>query len=118
MYLINIRSGSIKISDEVWRYMLKLAKQYGWSPLGTIPNKDYLKNRAKNPEGGYEEDVIEQEISNWNGDYVKSEHQIITWADALNMSYALEEALQSNLKNKENVKELIEFCKKGSFFLG
>ena len=119
MFLINTRSGTLKIADEFWIRILKLARGYGWKPQGTLPNRDYLKKRARKPEGGYDEEMVLQEVENWKGDYIKNEHQIVTWADALNIAFALEDAvIQSSKMNVESIKEFINFCKRGSFFLG
>ena len=112
LYLTNSEGRCIKITNVQWRSVLELAQQYGWKPMGTKPNEEYLKNRFKNPEGGFDDEEVKQALSSWSGTYYTKEGQIITYADALNLSYALEEAQKDG---HEQLKELIGLCKMGGF---
>ena len=112
LHLTNSEGRVIKITNVQWRSSLELAQQYGWKPIGTKPNVGFLKKRFKNPEGGFDKEKIQQAVSNWSGTYYTKEGQMITYADALNLSFALEEAQKDGHKQ---LKELIEFCKKGGF---
>jgi hypothetical protein len=112
LHLINSRGQSIKITNAKWRSFLELALEYGWKPIGTKPNEEYLKNRFNNPDGGFDDEEIQQAVSNWSGTYYTNEGQMITYADALNLSFALEEAQNDG---HGQLKELITFCKMGSF---
>jgi hypothetical protein len=112
LHLTNSDGQVIKITNVQWKSSLELAQLYGWQPMGTKPNKEYLKNRFKNPEGGFDNEKIQQAVSNWSGTYYTKEGQMITYADALNLSFALEEAEKDGHKQ---LKELIGLCKMGGF---
>ena len=112
LHLMNSEGQVIKITNVQWRSSLELALQYGWKPMGTKPNEGYLKKRFKHPEGGFDKEKIQQAVSNWSGTYYTKEGQFITYADALNLSFALEEA-QNDGHNR--LKELIAFFKMGGF---
>jgi hypothetical protein len=89
---------------------------HGWKPLGTIPNSDYLKKRARNPDGGFDRKMVDYELKRWNGSYIQNERQLVSWADALNLSFALEEALRErDSESDSTARNFISFCKKGGF---
>jgi hypothetical protein len=112
LHLTNREGQSIQITNAQWRISLELALKYGWKPMGTKPNEEHLRKRFKNPEGGFYDEEIKQAASNWSGTYYTNEGQITTYADALNLSFALEEAQKDGHKK---LKELIAFCKMGGF---
>ena len=112
LHLTNSDGQVIKITNVQWRSSLELAQHYGWQPMGTKPNEEFLKTRFKNPEGGFDNEKIQQAVSSWSGTYYTKEGQIITYADALNLSFALEEAEKDGHKH---LKELIGLCKMGGF---
>jgi hypothetical protein len=76
---------------------------------------DYLNQRARHPDGGYDEDVLKNIIESWRGSYLTKERQYVTYADALNMAFALEEAVRDNSIKEERIGEFISFCKMGRF---
>ena len=115
MYLRNQNGDNYDIPVSTWRYMLKLAEQFGWQPVGTQPDAGYLKQRARDPDGGFDQRMADELISRWNGTYMTQDHQRVTYADALNMAFALEEALKESNVNKEHIAEFVAFCKRGSF---
>ncbi len=98
-----------------WRNILRVARRYGWQPIGTEPNRDYLSQRARNPDGGYDKDVLNSIIESWRGSYLTKERQFVTYADALNMAFALEDAVRDNGIEEEVVRGFISFCKMGRF---
>jgi hypothetical protein len=95
--------------------VLKLAEQFGWKPVGTQPDVEYLKQRARDPDGGYDHAMVDEMISGWNGTYMTQDHQRVTYADALNMAFAIEDALDESCVNEEHIAEFVAFCKRGSF---
>jgi hypothetical protein len=115
MYLQNSSGESYRISVGTWRYLLTLAEQHGWKPGGTEPDSEYLKERSRDPDGGYDRKIMDEMFREWNGTYMTQEHQKVTYADALNMAFALEEALKSGTANEELITNFVTFCKKGSF---
>jgi hypothetical protein len=115
VYLRNNNSEGYEIPVSTWRYLLKLAEQFGWKPVGTEPDTEYLKERARDPDGGYDQGMVGELISSWNGTYMTQDHQRVTYADALNMAFALEEALKESFVNKEHIADFVAFCKRGSF---
>ncbi|MFW6138099.1 MAG: hypothetical protein ACOC7U_02890 [Spirochaetota bacterium] len=114
MNLISSTGDTYRIGYNTWKNILNLARKFGWEPAGTKPNQEYLKKRYKNPEGGYDQQGINQEMDNWNGNYQTREGQIVSYADTLNLAFALEEAVKYGHKN---LKPLIDFCKRGSFII-
>ena len=109
-------SGKRRQMDNMeWRNILRVARRYGWQPMGTEPNKDYLNQRARNPDGGYDKDVLNNIIGSWRGSYLTKERQFVTYADALNMAFALEDSVRDNGIEEETVRGFISFCKMGRF---
>ena len=49
---------SYHMENMEWRNILRVARRYGWRPMGTEPNRDYLIQRARHPDGGYDEVVL------------------------------------------------------------
>jgi hypothetical protein len=104
-----------EIENVEWRNILRVARRYGWQPMGTEPNRDFLSQRARDPDGGYDKDVLNSIISSWRGSYLTKEYQFVTYADALNMAFALEDAVHENGIEEETVSDFISFCKMGRF---
>ena len=104
-----------QVENAEWRNILRVARRYGWQPIGTEPNRDYLSQRARNPDGGYDKDVLNSIIESWRGSYLTKERQFVTYADALNMAFALEDAVRENGIDEEAVQGFITFCKMGRF---
>jgi hypothetical protein len=115
VHLQNNNGESYQIPLSAWRDLLKLAEQNGWKPKGTEPDIEYLKKRARDPEGGYDQKIMDEVIDEWNGTYMTHEHQKVTYADALNMAFALEEALKEGYVYKKHITEFVSFCKRGGF---
>jgi len=109
---------SHRLEDGEWRNLLKIARRYGWEPMGTEPNLDYLNQRARNPDGGYDQDVLNKMIETWNGSYLTRERQYVSYADALNIAFALEDAVRDRGIEAEYVRGFISFCKMGRFSIG
>jgi hypothetical protein len=127
-YLQNDSGKRHQMDSMEWRNILRMARRYGWQPMGTEPNKDYLSQRARNPDGGHDKDVLNNIIGSWRGSYLTKERQFVTYgsyltkerqfvtyADALNMAFALEDAVHDNGIEEEAVRGFISFCKKGRF---
>jgi hypothetical protein len=83
--------------------------------VGTQTDVEYLKQRARDPDGGYDHAMVDEMISGWNGTYMTQDHQRVTYADALNMAFAIEDALDESCVNEEHIAEFVAFCKRGSF---
>ena len=103
------------VENAAWRKMLKFARRYGWDPMGTEPNLDYLNQRAKNPDGGYDKGVLKEMTEGWNGSYLTKERQFVTYADALNIAFSLEEAVKDQGLDDNDIRDFISFCKLGRF---
>ena len=116
MYLVNQNAHSFFLSRHQWQWILTIGLMHGWKPMGTTPNRDYLKKRARNPDGGFDRKMVEYEIERWNGSYIQNERQMVSWADALNLSFALEEAFkEGEWESGSTVHSFILFCKRGGF---
>ena len=113
--LQNDNGKSYHAENMEWRNILRIARRYGWQPMGTEPNMDYLNQRARHPDGGYDEDVLNNIIGSWRGSYLTKERQYVTYADALNIAFALEEAVRDNNTEEEKIRDFISFCKTGRF---
>jgi hypothetical protein len=113
--LKNESGESFSIENQTWSSALDIARRYGWKPMGTLPNPDFLKKRARDPDGGYDENMYNELMKSWDGSYLTKENQTVTYADALNMAFALEEALDAGLLKKSHLAKIIAFCKKGGF---
>jgi hypothetical protein len=109
--------GQYRLSEESWKGLLDVARRYGWKPMGTKPNMDFLKKRARNPDGGYDNKIMREIIESWDGTYLTREYQTVTYADALGMAFSLEEALKKKDFQGTHWSKFISFCKKGSFKL-
>jgi hypothetical protein len=103
------------VDNAAWRKLLKIARRYGWDPMGTEPNMDYLNQRARNPDGGYDTRVLEEMIESWNGSYLTRERQFVTYADALNIAFSLEDAVRDQGLDDKEIRDFISFCKLGRF---
>ena len=112
--LINANGESIRVTNGRWREILKLARTNGWDPLGTKPSEKYLQGRYKNPEGGYDSSQLENAMETWSGTYYSKEGQTVTYADSLNIAFALEEVGD---EEQEDIREFIRFCKEGPFII-
>lgn len=125
--LQNDSGKSLHLENGEWRNYLKVARRYGWNPMGTEPNLDYLNRRARNPDGELDNEVLKEMIEGWNGSYLTRERQFVTYADALNIAFALEEAMRdrgleaehaSHASHSSSVEDFIAFCKLGRFSIG
>lgn len=112
IHLVNPKGESIRVASGRWRELLKLARHHGWEPLGTEPSEEYLRRRYRDPDGGYDAVEVRRAMESWDGSYHTKDGQTITYADALNIAYALEDAKKQGL---EGLVEIIRFCKRGSF---
>ena len=117
MTLENEKGKRLDVTEQQWRNILKIARRYGWKPMGTRPSIEYLRRRVKNPDGGYDTDMLDDMVKNWNGTYLTGECQAVTYADALNISFALEEAVRQGENNSSDITDMISFCKMGGFSL-
>jgi hypothetical protein len=115
--LENERGRRLYVTEQQWRNILRTARRYGWKPMGTQPSIDYLQKRTKNPDGGYDAEMLDELIKNWNGSYLTGESQVVTYADALNISFALEEAVKRGEHKNSDIDDMISFCKMGGFSL-
>ena len=112
LHLVNPRGESVMVTSGRWRDILKLAKSHGWEPLGTEPSEKHLRGRYRDPEGGYDAVEVRKAMESWDGTYQTKEGQTITYADSLNIAFALEDAKKGG---HEGLEEIIRFCKKGAF---
>jgi len=130
---LSLRNDSGKtfhLENGEWRTFLKVARRYGWNPMRTEPNIEYMHGRAKHPDGGIDDEVLKKMIEGWNGSYLTQEKQFVTYADALNIAFALEEAVKERGMEAEqashvsgsayasHLEEFISFCKLGRFSIG
>ena len=117
LILENERGKRLYVTEKQWRNALRIARRYGWKPMGTQPNIEYLKKRSRDPEGGYDTGVLDELVKSWNGSYLTGEDQTVTYADALNISFALEEAVKRGEYSNGDIPDMISFCKMGGFSL-
>ena len=110
--LVNPKGEIIRVTTGRWREFLKLARRHGWDPLGTKPSETHLRGRYKNPEGGYDMGEVRKAMESWSGTYYSKEGQTVTYADSLNIAFALEEVKG---EDQEGLAEFIRFCKSGPF---
>lgn len=115
-FLLRNDSGeTYQFENSEWRNILRVARRNGWQPMGTQPNLEYLNQRARDPDGGYDNRVLKEIIESWKGSYLTKERQFVSYADALNISFALEEAVRNKGIAGDEVGKFIEFCKMGRF---
>jgi hypothetical protein len=112
IHLYNKKGESIRITSGRWDELLNIARRNGWEPLGTEPSEEHLRQRYKNPEGGYDAVEVRKAMESWDGSYRTKDGQSISYADALNFAFALEDAKR---KGREGLDEIIRFCKRGAF---
>ncbi len=105
------------VTEKQWRNVLRTARRYGWKPIGTKPDIKYLKKRSKNPDGGFDTVMLDKLVKSWSGSYLTGESQTVTYADALNISFALEEAVEQGEYTGNDILVMISFCKLGGFIL-
>lgn len=117
LILENKKHKRLYVTEKQWRNILRIARRHGWKPIGTKPNIEYLRKRTKNPDGGYDTDMLDDLVKNWNGSYLTGENQVVTYADALNISFALEEAIQQGENKSSDITDMISFCRMGGFSL-
>jgi len=117
LILENERGKRLYVTEKQWRNVLRIARRHGWEPLGTRPSIEYLKKRSRDPDGGYDTGMLDELVKSWNGSYLAGENQIVTYADALNISFALEEAVKQDEYNDKDISKMISFCKMGGFSL-
>jgi hypothetical protein len=70
--------GSVGLSFEEWGNCLRLAKAFGWQPVGTVA-------RGTNPRWT----VVKAPADAWDGNYTDKEFQEVTDSDAKAFSLAL-----------------------------
>ena len=109
--LRNKSGNSVAVAEKKWEAILNIARRHGWNPQGTMPDIEALKKRFRNPENGYDEKAVGRAISEWEGTYTLSDG-VVTYADSLNLSFALEEAQSHGHRGFEN---FIAFCREGGF---
>jgi len=114
LILENERGKRLYVTEKQWRNVLRIARRYGWKPMGTRPNIEYLKKRSRDPDGGFDNGVFDELVKSWNGSYLTGENQIVTYADALNISFALEESVKYS---NNDISDMISFFKMGGFTL-
>jgi hypothetical protein len=115
---VSLQSDSGKIlslKGDEWRTILKVARRNGWEPMGTELNIDYLNERARDPDGGLDRGVLKEMMESWKGSYLTQERQYVTYADALNIAFALEEAVKAKSIDMGSIGAFIDFCKQGRF---
>jgi hypothetical protein len=112
IHLRNLDGERTMVTDSRWRELLAVARRFGWEPLGTKLGEEQLKHRYRDPDGGYDPAEVRKEMESWNGTYQTGEGQSVSYADALNLAFALEEAQKKGL---EGLEEITGFFKKGSF---
>jgi len=81
-----------------WRYLLALAKQYGWEPLGTEGPREEFNGEYLSDDG-------------WDGNYLSNAFQFVRSEDAKAMAEALEIALldvcDSRKPEKHEINDMI-----------
>ena len=95
MSLCNTNDEHLYLTHAEWSRALKTASEHGWKPRGTDP-----------PElvelGGPAE--------RWSGTYFSNGSQVVVAEDAAAISAALERAPE-----KDELKAVIDFCRRGAF---
>jgi hypothetical protein len=112
LILSNSEGTSIRVTEDRWSELRRLGRSFGWEPLGTEPGDERLKHRYRHPDGGYDPAEVRKEMESWSGTYRTGEGQRVSYADALNFAFALEEAKK---QGRQGLDEFIRFLKKGSF---
>jgi len=112
LILGNAGGDSLRVTETRFRELLALGRRYGWEPLGTEPGDERFKHRYRDPDGGYDPAEVRKEMESWSGTYQTGEGQRVSYADALNLAFALEEAKK---KGRQGLDDFIRFLKKGSF---
>ncbi|MBN2325362.1 MAG: hypothetical protein JXQ30_16655 [Spirochaetes bacterium] len=112
LILSNSGGASVRVTEERWNELRKLGRSFGWKPLGTEPGDERFKHRYRDPDGGYDPAEVRREMESWNGSYRTGEGQRVSYADALNFAFALEEARK---QGKGGLDEFIGFLKQGGF---
>ncbi|NQU10052.1 hypothetical protein HQ590_04635 [bacterium] len=74
----------VQLSSTQWAFVLKLAQDHGWKPMGT--EAPGWTDKDGNPVADY---------SDWDGGYDWNEGQWVSEQDAANLATALEQALSS-----------------------
>ncbi len=137
MDLTNVAGGTARFSNRSWRNVLKLAYEYGWRPLGTEIEDEWIVVETGEPT---------RQIDDWNGGYFTNDLQWVTEEDAERIADALEDALEDipdrdvdeteakhgpvslfdfpyptdtleffSSAGKQKIRAFIEFCRAGGF---
>ena len=112
LVLRNHEGKSVMVPEMRWREILVTGRRFGWEPLGTEPETEKFKHRYRDPDGGYDPAEVRKEMESWSGAYNTGEGQRVSYADALNLAFALEEAKKNGAPGLDDT---IRFLKKGSF---
>jgi len=112
LILSNAGGESVRVTETRFRELLQLGRRFGWEPLGTEPGDERFKHRYRDPDGGYDPAEVRKEMESWSGTYKTGEGQRASYADALNLAFALEEAKKGGHRG---IDDFILFLKKGSF---
>jgi hypothetical protein len=94
-YRLTSRGGSLEIEAVDWTATTRLAEQYGWRPLGTLPPPSEVEPAF----------LAWPAASVWSGGYVPSDYfgPTITDLDALNLQDALRRAKEARLAERRRL---------------
>ena len=94
----------LSVSEEAWYGILDLAEDYGWNPMGTMPegwlDLDFF-SRWDEPD----------ESDPWAGSYTPNDQRLVVIEDSLNLADALELAFLEY--EPERVQSLVEISLAG-----
>ena len=98
MVVLYGRTGeSLVFSDVRWQEVLATAKKYGWQPQGTA-----------SPPSSFDLDAPGSTEAPWDGNYSRPTGQFVLPKDALNLSEAIQLALNSDARWKFNSKRHVQ----------
>ena len=83
-YDLNNANQHFGFSVFAWSFVLDLAKEFGWQPMGTVLSETAAKQEGSN----------EETIRSWEGHYDGNNFQSVVDKDALNLANALDNALK------------------------
>ena len=92
-YDLNNANQHFGFSVFAWSFVLDLAKEFGWQPMGTVLSETTAKIYLDEEERSNEE-TIQETIRSWEGNYDGNNYQSVVDKDALNLANALDNALK------------------------